>query len=430
MSNYLCDTWEIKGTNLDELKNELKNIEKRTVVKNVPMNEVHFLSVFDAGDEYAAVPLHADSLWKKNKNNLSLPKMTTDKDVFIFNGYDQETVEEAFMNGLFLTTSKKTMGMAKIKNLVNKAEYIPVSEKAISTISNRINHFGNGFFSERLIRDLSIAKKFDKPLPVTLVMRKDEETNLQKVFAVMSKRYALIPQTFISEIIDGVIKEAEKDLGKTICSEWIVNHSVTRVFLEFPDAASDLKKEYDLMDEFIPGLMIETSDIGDCSLRMKGYYKITGCNTIAYMEDEYSRIHSGEVNKEEILKAARETIFPKYTYYPEHLASLMMIDITDETMNEKTKIKEMTKIYRKVSKEIGLVKAIGKTREKKIVDELIASINPDIDYTAYDVAMNFLTLASYVETENRAVIEAIAKTAPSVMKVNFNKEKEEELMIA
>ena len=47
---------------------ELKNIDKSTVVKSVNMDEVHFLSVFDAGDEYAAVPLHANSLWKKNKN--------------------------------------------------------------------------------------------------------------------------------------------------------------------------------------------------------------------------------------------------------------------------------------------------------------------------------------------------------------------------
>ena len=81
MSNYLCDTWEVKGSDLEDLKNELKDIDKRTIVKTVNMDEVHFLSVFDAGDEYAAVPLHANSLWKKNKNNLSLPKLSLEKEM-------------------------------------------------------------------------------------------------------------------------------------------------------------------------------------------------------------------------------------------------------------------------------------------------------------------------------------------------------------
>lgn len=426
MCSFLSDLWEINGNDFDSFREELQKFEKRTCLDIVNMADVYFLSVSDLGTGFTAVPLHSDSIWKKTKRSLSLKQFEIDKSVYCEKGYDELAVNEAFSNGLFMAVSEKKLGPAKVKNMISDASYVPVSDKAMSTISNRISHSGYGFFSERLIRDLSIVKKFDKPVPVSVISRIDPDSGLKKVFAVMSKKYTAIPQTVIIDVLDQVVKEAEDDMGKAECAGWTISHSLTRIYIEFPEAAEDISNVYKLPDQMIPGLMLETSDIGDCSLRVKGYFKFPSAGTVSYMENEYSRIHSGEINIEELLKAAKHEIFPRYTQYPEHLAKLMMHDVVDASMAPMLRTKKMASLYRKISKDIGLVKAIGKAREKNLLDQLIMSINPEIIYTAYDVAMTFLTLAKSVETENKGVIEAIAKTAPAVMKYDFGFEEEED----
>lgn len=428
MCDFLKDTWEVNGNELDVFKEELKKLELHTHVKIIPMNKIHFLSISDVGTGYIAVPLHASNIWKKTKCSLSLKKHEIEKKVYEEKGYDVPTIEEAFANGLFMAIPDKKPGPSKIKEMILAGNYFPISEKAISTISNRISYAGNGFFSEHLIRDLAIAKKFDRPVPVSVVYRTDEN-GLNKVFAVMSDKYATISQRLIMEILDKVIEEAKRDLGEAECVSWTINHSLTRIYLEFPESANELKEYYGLPESVVPGLMIETSDIGDCSLRIRGYFRIVDNGTIAYMEEEYTQMHIGKIDTDEILNAAKNKIFPKYSVYPEKLAKLMMIDITTDDMNEMQKIKTMSSVYRKVSREIGLVKAIKKSREKVLIQQLIDTINTDINYTAYDVVMTFLSLSVCIETKDRTLVEAISKIAPKVMEYNFFPEEEPDLLV-
>lgn len=426
MNNILNDTWEINGTDIEEFKRELKKFEKLTKVEEATMDDIYFLSISDMGTEYAAIPLHADSIWKKTKCALALKRFEIKEDVYVEKGYDKEAVSEAFNNGLFLSVSEKKLGPAKIKKMVIDGSYNPVSEKAISTISNRISHSGFGFFSERLIRDLSIAKKFCKPIPISLVSRIDPDTGLKKIFAVMSKKYTTIPQSIIIDILNKIMSEADDELGEAKCVSWNISHSVTRICIEFPNAGEELSEFYELEDVMVPGIMLETSDIGDCSLRIKGYFRMSDSDTIAYMENEYKQIHLGEINIEEILSAAKNEIFPKYTVYPERLAQMMTHDLVSESMNPLLRKKIISTLYRKISKKIGLVKAIGKNMEKALITQLVDAINPEIIYTAYDVAMTFLTLGKCVETDNKSVIEAISKTAPAVMQYDFGIDEEDD----
>jgi len=429
MSNFLSDTWEVNGTNFDNFKEELEKIEKNTKIKEIPMDNFYFLSVSDVGTGYVAVPLHSDEFWKKSKVSLSLKKFETEKEKMFHVGFEDDVINEAFENGLFVAYSDKKVSSTKVRNMVENFKYFPVSEKAMNTISNRISHSGYGFFTDRLVRDLAISKRFNKPIPVSVISRIDDTSNLEKIFAIMSNKYTKISQKVIIDIIDEIRNEAKADLGKMECDYWMINHSVTRIYLEFPEAGKEISETYKLPDEMIPGIMLETSDIGDCSLRMRGYFKVCGTSTISYMENEFSKIHSGAFDIKAIVKAVTNDVFPKYTLYPEHLAHLMEIDITDESMSANRKIKTMTTLYRKVSREIGLVKAIGKNREKSLMDQLIESINPLIDYTAYDVAMTFLTLSEYIETDNKNIKEAIAKVGPEIMEYDFDPDTEELLVV-
>ena len=304
--------------------------------------------------------------------------------------------------------------------------YMPISEKAIGTISNRIRHGGTSFSEPGLIRDLVIASKFSKPVSVYAVQRIDPETKKAKLFAVMSDKYTVIPQETVLDIIDKVKAEALKDLGRTECNNWLIDHSVTRIYLDFPDCGSDFAEEYKLPDEMVPGIMIETSDIGDSSLRLKGYFRLGG--NLTYVENEFTQIHTGELRMSDVIDVVADKIFPEYRIYPEKLAKFMMIDITEPTMSKAARIKKMTSLYRDVSRKIGLVKAIGKKREKSLIDQLIAGINPEIDYTAYDIAQTFLILSSTIEVENKSVVELISNTVRNVMEYNFD-DKDDEITV-
>lgn len=108
------------------------------------------------------------------------------------------------MDGSFCKTSI----CEKIEELITDGGYVPVSAKAMNTISSRVNYAGAGFFSERLIRDMAISKKFNKPIPVNIVVRSDEKKS-SKVFAVMSQKYAFMNQKKIFDMIE-IIKAVQK----------------------------------------------------------------------------------------------------------------------------------------------------------------------------------------------------------------------------
>jgi len=423
--DFLSDTWAIEGKEYDEFKEQLEKFEKQTIIKEIPMDEFSFLSISDMGVGYMAYPMGTGTVWKKNKTSLSLKMLPVNKDMFIMNGYGDDVVNESFDNGLFTIFSKKKLTMPKISKSINEGEFLPVSAKAISTIANRIKYGGSNFFTDRLIRDMAIASHFDKPIPVSAVLRTDSESGKQKVFAVMSEKYTIIPQKTIISIIDKISKEAEADLGKTVISDWYIDHSVTRINLDFPEKAEEIAETYSMAESMVPGIMIETSDIGDCSLRLRGYFKI-GSYTV-YTKNEYVQIHSGKFDEAEAVNAATGKIFPEYMSYPKKLVSLMAIDITDDSMSSAMKIKKMTKAYKDVSKKIGLVKEIGKKREKPLMEQLINGINTDISYTAYDVAMTFLTLPKMILSDNKNLIRSIAKITVNTLDAF---DEEDDLLIA
>lgn len=424
MDGFLKDSWEVTGTETEALKETIDFISNNTEVKRVNMDDIYFLSISEGSDgRRIGVPLHSDQIFKKTKTSLCLKQYPISASLYE-KRYESEILNEGFANGLWMEAFAKRPSAKKIEELITDGGYVPVSAKAMNTISSRVNYAGAGFFSERLIRDMAISKKFNKPIPVNIVVRSDEKKS-SKVFAVMSQKYAFMNQKKIFDMIEIIKDSAKKDLGDAVCNFWRVSHSITQVFMEFPDASKEISKTYELPENIIPGIMIETSDIGDCALRVKGYYRIEDANTIFYMEEEFSQIHSGEIDMPDMLSKVRNEIFPKYLEYPKHFADLMMIDLTTDEMSDRVKTKTMTSIYRSVSKKCGIVKAIGKKREKALVDSMIECLNPAINYTAYDVVMDFFVTFGQNESNNRSLSEAFAKITPEIMKYDFEPKKEE-----
>jgi hypothetical protein len=416
---FLKDDWMIQGTTLAEFEEKLRDFSNNTEVKKRNMNEFQFLNVTDIGSDLIGIPLDPKSLWKQTKASMTLKKFPVNQNS-VSAKYDAETTAEAFTNGLFVMFSKKKFGPSMTANNFKDGKYCPISEKALNTIANRIKFGGSNFSKPCLVRDLTIANYFSKPVPVYTIERTDPDSGSAKIFAVMSNKYTHIEQDMLLIIIKHILEEAKRDLGAGVCNDWYIDHSITRVYIDFEEYASQITKDYGLPDEMVPGIMIETSDIGDCSLRIKGYFRLGG--NLTYMEKEFSQIHSGELDLEKLLITVSDHIFPEYRIYPEKLANLMLIDLVDSTMSKAQKIKTMTMYYRDISKKIGLVKAIGKKREKALIDQLILGINPEIDYTAYDVAETFLTLSSTLVIENRSVVDSVSKVVRNVLDYEFKED--------
>lgn len=424
--NYLNDDWFVTGTDIEEFKKELKNITTKTVYFKTQMDKILFFNITDYGDYYI-IPLHHNRLWKNTKAAMSLKKYPITKDIFLDQGYDEETVHEAFENGLFINVEGRKFNSSNIKRLAEHGNCYPVSQKAMNSILARLNKKGGSFLTEDILRDLTIAKKFNKPVDVLLTVRTEKDKS--KVFAIMSDKYLPIAQTKINEILDIIQKEFKDDFGDYTCLKWSIDHSLTRLYIEFPKAGKDFAETYEYPDKIIPGIMIETSDIGDCALRIRSYCRFEETDNVFYADDEVFQLHTTKLDMKDIEDQIKKTIYAKMNYYPQHLAELMTIDITTNEMSPKEIKQVMTKMYRRVSKEIGLVKAISKAKEKVIMDQLIDSINPELSYTAYDVATTFLCLANYIDTKDKTLIDTIAKTVPEVMKINFREEEEEDIVI-
>ena len=425
--NLLNDEYVKTGKDLQAFYEELQNVEENTSFEKKSLNSIKLLSCQDFAGNETLIELDPKKPYKKNKKSISLKIMPFDHKYLTTQGYDEDLVKEAVKSGLFIGSLRKPETI------------VPISSHAISSMAQRAKLGGSNFFKKSLTRDLSISEHFGSDTPVTIVKRK--ENGLSKVFAVMSSDYSPISQKIISELVERIEKLAEEEnFGKTNCRSWYVSNEFTRIYLEFPDMAEEFFDMY-MVSDVIPGIMIETSDVGICAFRVKGY--IRQGSYITYMTEEYSQIHSGMIKKDEILDAARKSIFPKFSLYPERLAELMMINITDPSMTYEEKFARLKKLCEHILKVSGIQKIIGKKRTKALKEQLAenfyisASVNPgeaEVNVSAYDVAELFISLPSRIENLNQSLIDRIAEATVSVYNFDFNKflrnlEKEEEEIV-
>lgn len=269
-------------------------------------------------------------------------------------------------------------------------------------------------------RDQLIARQFKEDKAVTLVMRNfkktkmidgnEENKTIKKVFAIRSTKYTEMPQLEVFHIIDKIIDE--EIFGKVKCLRWIVNHFLTQIDLEFPDKAEEICKAYGLPNVFVPGIRIVTSDTGNSSFKITGTWRVKNSLTLT---NEVSKRHSGEINISEIIEDVDKEIFAEYVKIPEALCDLMLKNITPVTLDlsnskDVKKNKElMEDIIKSTLKELNIVKAIGKKNEMALRDLLLEEIDPSISYTAYDVAMQILTIPERLEGLTDASLNALAK---------------------
>lgn len=176
----------------------------------------------------------------------------------------------------------------------------------------------------------------------------------------------------------------------------------------------------------IPCIEMTTSDIGESSFIIRGYWK-TPEGAIVY-DHRISREHRGNRFLDEIETDIKEQIFEKYSELPERLLKLAAIDITPPDLNLEgardsgKNHKIICEAFHSVFKKLNMVIPLGKKNLmslERCIDFNIVS--DDLHYTAYDLIMDVFalteTMQSFFDTEGiskekvRKFREEISKAA-------------------
>lgn len=217
-----------------------------------------------------------------------------------------------------------------------------------------------------------------------------EVDGAKKVLGVFTERFAPIPQT---ESIKFAVEGFEKELGKADLKWWRVNATDTQAYMEFPEQRHDFTNVQrdagvvTIPDDVTPGILIRTADGGDASFTVIGTIKVG--KTIIYVPAaRYMRAHTKNVDVAKIGEALEKQVFGEFKKIPNRLCELLAIDVPYpvDALN-------------KIAKFCGIKKILGLGTENEVIRNIEESLNPNVSYTAYDLAMMFLDEGRRLENE-------------------------------
>lgn len=407
----LLDSFVRSGTDLEELKELLTDMEEHTRVENIALSDLTLLSYSEK---------------HTNENRLGFfklsPKKIWDDKQGLYNAVI--TRDNILKNGSFEPLLSEFENITRLMMMNGGSVYF-TSDGIMTTLSARADIGGNFLLSPSLERDIAIASQFGKTYNTTSAIVR-EFNNCRKIFALHSSKYLYISQLVLCEIL-GQIKTTGS-LGEMVCHRWIVTNDKAEVYIEFPQVAEDMRMLYGIDVDLVPGVYLASSDTGRCSITARGTWRLN--DSTCYTENEYKRAHKGnEVSVEEIVKHAEVKVFGEYAKLPDRLCELMALDITEEGWHTLTKksfqVKNRDKILsilKNVFKQINLTDAIGKKNADKLYEEVGCEFDWSQNYTAYDIAISLLTIPARCEGLSPIVMERLQKSIGRVPYVSYRED--------
>lgn len=399
-THTLMDTFTTTGNDLDELKNIIEVLNKHTHFVKMKSGDMNLLSLIGEGKR--------DIINGEGKKEKDVEVI---ENLYLIPGSLPTSSLSTPFDSVIKAYRKPNMAMGLLDEWVGKTKLAIVynekngsqsfyftSGNALQTM-DRFGISGECLLTPCIERDLLLAKRFEKDLGITAIIRQSEDGKFKKIFTILSDKYAHINQNVLFDIIKQI--EDAGEMGKCKCYSWEISNFFTKLYIEFPKKAEELSTLYGLSTEMIPGILITTSDTGDASFSVKGTWRAKGSNSVT-VHTEVKRKHSGKVDINELIEDVTNKIFVEYAKLPEALCNLMTHDITDPAWDLKKSegIKanqaEIENVYKTVFKRLGIVKAIGKKAEKVLRQAMVDEINPAIRYTAYDICMLIMTLPERV----------------------------------
>ncbi len=396
----LLDNYTASTTDFSEAAQILADFDRSLEVIQINTRDIGLISyVGDSAENEDVMEVAVSQKGDNNSAKMSermghprYPKLTVD--VMTRNGRaDLAFVNEFKRNGFCLQVGGKILYC---------------SSSVLSTLCTRCNVGGEGFLKNSVKRDTFLAEILSRSAKKAHIIARRSDDGIVKAYGVLGSAYAPIPQSVLMDIKD----KSEENLECTaVLRNFVCDNFISRLHIEFPKISDDFAKIYSLPDEVVPGICISTSDVGDSSLTIWGTIRIkskTGSRPVIF--GEYKRKHSGNIDLDAIIDEVSQKIFADFASIPERMVELLSIEID--------KPKEAVKA---VSKELKLVKLIGKANEQSLVQAMQLEIDDSIGYTAYDIASLFVSSASRIEGMAKSVTLAYEKNIKDVFFIDFNK---------
>jgi NTP pyrophosphatase (non-canonical NTP hydrolase) len=415
--NDLLDTMYRTGNTLEELKELVDAMNSVTTMREkICTHDITLLSLYERTkmkdhDIMSSAIFDPMELPSYIKGNLTTKRSKVKK-------LSPELVDEWEQNRLaILYTNPDTY---------DEPEFFVTSGSFLQT-SDRFGLTGHAISTPSICRDAYLAEIFARRnVPNTMVVREIE--GVKKAFTLLSDKYCHIDQNVLFEIIEYLEKDAS--VGKVKCHHWEVDNFITKLYVEFPEKAEEFQKLYKLPVNLVPGLLITTSDTGNSSFKFAGTWRLGNSISIA---SEYKRKHIGDVRGEDIKDEVAKKVFPEYAAIPDALCNLMTIEIEPELELTTTEEKEQNKatvdeLIDELFHDLGMVKLLGKKLEKALKEKFKREFIGDIHYTAYDIAIQFMSLPERAvviqnsgEVKNLRDLTSLQQAVLKVPFVNFEK---------
>lgn len=364
--SYLNDGWMASGKDIESFEKTLQKIEETTVVFPMAMRTLRFCAVAEnVSPVDGKIPIHV-----YNKDNVLLmpAKSAINVEAMIDAGVPVDILDEFKLSQLLIQYNSTVFFTARYLS---------------RDLGARAGLGGESFDQPCEARARYLMDRFAKTDGiVNAIVRKDN--NVAKIIAMGSRTFSYVPQKILLELLSGF----ESELGKAECVEWSVSHRLTRLVVAFPQKQEDLRKIYGIKSMPMPGMLLETSDTGDSSIRCSAVW-ITSSRCAFATAESYSRRHSFSTERKDkktlaevAVEEAENAVFKTYTKLPERLAALFAVDVIDPLY-----------CIDQIAEGLKLQKHLGLHRGEALVETLKASIHPAEKYTGYDIAMLFLGMS-------------------------------------
>lgn len=389
----LLNTFALTGNDQDGFREAVTTMAAHTRHEVIDPEDLKFLHV-----------LHGESEDKRQRKEHSIPDDKLVVKVLDQDGLDR--FEDEGSPAVAMVASKdfdeeQLSEMLRDTKLALKVgdEKFSVGSSSFMTLLQRADLSGTAALAPTYARNLLLAESiFSSGNAVHLVWR--EDGSYRKIFAGFGPRYKYIPQTILLDIMDRLDKDGT--LGAPTVKEWRVDHYRSMILLEYPEAAEDIQAEYKLPNKVTPGILLEVSDIGLCSITAEVIYKTEG-STAGIAPELLMIKHVGDVTAEEVADNIDQNLLPDIRKLPEALAELIGREVADYSSIDLTTKAGQNDNEAAVKKALSssvrgkLTTFLGKKRRKSLLEAMNAEINPAKRYTWYDVATAVMELPDRID---------------------------------
>lgn len=387
----LMPEWNVSGKEENVFFDELNSLEDRTIFIKKRLSSCAWFSI-----------IPEENFEKENVNPVSLNRRKIEEGCDVWAGKAFTCFDTTRNNNLavpmnYVFKFGEDEEKRKIKNEIENVggmmsfdidgnpTLIPLSSWGFKDLSDRTGTSCKKTGVKSQNRDRWMVENFSSGF-VTFVVRKAEDENdnskcFYKAFAVRGQIYEGQSQ---QQLIEATKQVLEEDLGEGNSIHWNVSNEGSEIAFTFPKKQKEIKDFYPTIpDDCIPIVKIKTSDIGNCSFVVSAGFNINGFDLLT-KNGTVSVVHDKNLTPKNIAEEVKKSLYQEFIAIPDNLARLLGIDVS----NVAVAIDDVLDFIG-IEKKQGL-RSVGKA----IKEEMISEMAMGIDYTAYDVVVNLMSIPS------------------------------------